>query len=177
MVPVFESLPTSATAPNVQRPVLKLEAQTKRGEVIVSRDVVLAPGIILNPSKPVQAGPAPSSLLDSFVELWIVRHMHDHLALATTNEQSTILNVLVPGGDMARMKSYISGFWLDRSISLAEADARHRQFMERVAYVNEMYGDCKQGQGSMTEMGNIYLRFGKPNTVVKRHHETEYYPL
>ena len=28
----------------------------------------------------------------------------------------------------------------------------------------------------MTEMGNIYLRFGKPNTVVKRHHETEYYP-
>ena len=26
------------------------------------------------------------------------------------------------------------------------------------------------------EMGNIYIRFGKPNTVVKRHHETEYYP-
>ena len=48
--------------------------------------------------------------------------------------------------------------------------------MDRVAYVNEMYGDCKQGQGSMTEMGNIYIRFGKPNTVVKRHHETEYYP-
>ena len=102
--------------------------------------------------------------------------MHDHLALATTNEQSTILNVLVPDGDMARMRSYISGFWLERSSSLAEADARHRQFMARVAYVDEMYGDCKQGQGSMTEMGNIYLRFGKPNTVVKRHHETEYYP-
>ena len=31
-------------------------------------------------------------------------------------------------------------------------------------------------RGSLTEMGNIYLRFGKPNTVVKRHHETEYYP-
>ena len=25
-------------------------------------------------------------------------------------------------------------------------------------------------------MGNIYLRFGKPTTVVKRHHETDYYP-
>ena len=178
VVPVFESLPTSATAPNVQRPVLKLEARTKRGDVIVSRDVVLAPRRHPQPSKAVQAGPAPLlPSLDSFVELGdVVRHMHDHLALATTNEQSTILNVLVPEGDIARMKSYVSGFWLERSSSLAEADARHRQFLERVAYVNEMYGDCKQGQGSMTEMGNIYLRFGKPNTVVKRHHETEYYP-
>ena len=61
VVPVFESLPTSATAPNVQRPVLKLEARTKRGEVIVSRDVVLAPRRHPQPSKAVQAGPAPSS--------------------------------------------------------------------------------------------------------------------
>ena len=167
VVPVFESLPTSATAPNVQRPVLKLEARTKRGDVIVSRDVVLAPRRHPQPSKAVQAGPAPLlPSLDSFVELGdVVRHMHEHLALATTNEQSTILNVLVPEGDIARMKLYVSGFWLERSSSLAEADARHRQFLERVAYVNEMYGDCKQGQGSMTEMGNIYLRFGKPNTV------------
>ncbi|HAI00995.1 MAG TPA: hypothetical protein DCL98_05775 [Flavobacteriales bacterium] len=178
VVPVFESLPTSNTVPDVQRPVLKLEARTKQGDVIVSRDVVLAPRRDPSRLQAVEAGPAsllPS--LDAFVELGdLVRHMHDHLALATTNEQSTILNVLVPDGDMARMKSYVSGFWLERSRSLAEADARHRQFMGRVAYVNEMYGDCKQGQGSMTEMGNIYIRFGKPNTVVKRHHETEYYP-
>ena len=29
----------------------------------------------------------------------------------------------------------------------------------------------------LTEMGNIYLRFGKPNTVVKRHHETFTIPM
>ena len=178
VVPVFESLPTSNITPDVHRPVLKLEARTRQGDVIVSRDVALAPRRDPSHQESSIAGAAPLlPSLDAFQELkGLVRHMHDHLALATTNEQSTILNVLIPEGDIARMKSYVSGFWLERSRSLAEADARHRQFMDRVAYVNEMYGDCKQGQGSMTEMGNIYLRFGKPNTVVKRHHETEYYP-
>ena len=65
---------------------------------------------------------------------------------------------------------------MERSASLAEAHARHVQHADRIAYVNEAYGDCKDGRGSLTEMGNIYLRFGKPNTVVKRHHDTEYYP-
>ena len=178
VVPVFESLPTSTTSPDVHLPMLKLEARTKQGEVIVARDVALAPRRHPGREESLLAKPSPFlPSLDAFQEVDdLVRHMHDHLALATTNEQSTILNVLVPGGNVEGMKSYVSGFWLERSRSVAEAEARHRQFMDRVDFVNEMYGDCKQGQGSMTEMGNIFLRFGKPNTVVKRHHETDYYP-
>ena len=52
-------------------------------------------GAILSRPKPFKLDLRPFS--SSFVELGdVVRHMHDHLALATTNEQSTILNVLVP---------------------------------------------------------------------------------
>jgi len=106
----------------------------------------------------------------------MVRHLEDHLAIASINEQNTIQNTLIPSGDVMQMKQYVTGFWLERSASLAEAHARHVQHADRIAYVNEAYGGCKDGRGSLTEMGNIYLRFGKPNTVVKRHHDTEYYP-
>ncbi|HCL45753.1 MAG TPA: hypothetical protein DHW55_00710, partial [Flavobacteriales bacterium] len=64
------------------------------------------------------------------------------------------------------------GFWMDRSSSVPEAEAMLAQYLDRIAHVDEKYGQCKYGQGSLTEMGNIYLRFGKPNTMVKRHHET-----
>ena len=32
------------------------------------------------------------------------------------------------------------------------------------------------GNGAETDMGYIYLRYGPPNTIVKRHNETDYYP-
>ncbi|HAW72491.1 MAG TPA: hypothetical protein DCX00_01570 [Flavobacteriales bacterium] len=39
-----------------------------------------------------------------------------------------------------------------------------------------MYGACRNGHGAMTDMGYVYLRYGPPNTVVKRHNGTDYYP-
>ena len=41
IVPIFESLPCSPSLPAVERPVLKLEARTKEGQVLVSRDIEL----------------------------------------------------------------------------------------------------------------------------------------
>jgi GWxTD domain-containing protein len=121
-----------------------------------------------------------SPLLPSVLKLTdpdrLVRHLFDHLAMASTNEQNTIQNVLVPQRNVVQMQQYISGFWLERSQSVAEAEGLHLQYLDRIAFVDDAYGDCKQGQGSQTEMGNIFLRFGQPNTVVKRHNETDYYP-
>ena len=41
------------------------------------------------------------------VVVWL---LEDHLPMATTNEQSTIQQVLIPGGDVELMKRYISVF-------------------------------------------------------------------
>ena len=180
IVPVFEVLPCTRTSPALRQPVMKLEAQTRDGHVVVSRDVTL--GDREMPTGQPWTAPSPSDdvLLPSLhghdtLEV-VVKLLEDHLAMATTNEQSTIQQVLIPGGDVDLMKRYISGFWMDRSSSIPEAEAMLAQYLERIAYVDAKYGQCKYGQGSLTEMGNIYLRFGKPNTVVKRHHETDYYP-
>ena len=178
VVPIFESLPCTPSSPTPERAVLKLEARTRDGHVVVSRDVDFGPRYSsedwanqrLHRSVPLESLQAWDDL-DA-----MKRHLEDHLPVATSNEQSTIQNTLLPHGSAEEMKQYLTGFWLERSSSMAEADARHTQYAQRIAYVDEMYGDCKYGQGSLTEMGNIYLRFGKPNTVVQRHHETEYYP-
>jgi len=180
IVPVFEVLPCTPTSPTLRQPVLKLEAQTRSGHAVVSRDVTL--GDREWPEGQPQTTPMAANdvLLPSLSRYdtldVVVKLLEDHLAMATTNEQSTIQQVLIPGGDVELMKRYISGFWMDRSTSVREAEAMLAQYIERIAYVDEKYGQCKYGQGSLTEMGNIYLRFGKPNTVVKRHHETDYYP-
>ena len=179
VIPIFESLPCSPTSPSVENAVLKLEARTRDGHVVVSRDVSLGARSLAE-EKWVgnQEGASPLPSLASIRDRdTLARHLEDHLPVATTNEQNTIQNTLIPHGSVAEMQQYLTGFWLDRSsFSAPEAEARHVQYMERIAFVDEAFGDCKRGQGSLTEMGNIYWRFGKPNTVVQRHHETEYYP-
>ena len=180
IVPVFEVLPCTPTSPTIRQPMMKLEAQTRDGHVVVSRNVTL--GDREWPEGQPQRRPSAADdvllpSLNGYDSLDVmVKLLEDHLAMARTNEQSTIQQVLIPGGDVELMKRYISGFWMDRSSSVPEAEAMLAQYLDRIAHVDEKYGQCKYGQGSLTEMGNIYLRFGKPNTMVKRHHETDYYP-
>lgn len=186
VVPIFETLPCSPSLPFPTIPVLKLEARTKEGHVLVSRDILLgtreptqmrdsAVKDMFGQKASAALAPLPS-LLAFETSASLSRHLIDHLAVATTNEQNTIQHVLIPEGDVDQMRQYLTGFWLERSQSESEALALHRDYMARIEHVDEQYGDCKKGQGSLTEMGNIYLRFGMPNTVVKRHHETDYYP-
>ena len=184
IVPIFESLPCSPSLPVVDRPVLKLEARTKEGQVLVSRDIQLGKrsvdGTIESEDMIVSVSSASRSPLPSLLAFetapTLSRHLIDHLAVATTNEQNTIQHVLIPVGDVEQMRQYLTGFWLERSESETEALILHQDYMARIEHVDEQYGDCKKGQGSLTEMGNIFLRFGMPNTIVKRHHETDYYP-
>lgn len=178
VVPIFESLPCTPRSPSPSGAVLKLEARTRDGHVVVSRDVAFGPrwterDVVRN-SHPADA-PLPSLLVLEERDA-LVRHLEDHLAVATTNEQNTITNTLIPNGSVDEIHQYLTGFWLERSASVAEAEARHVQYTQRIEFVDAAYGDCKYGQGSLTEMGNIYLRFGKPTTVVQRHHEPDYYP-
>ena len=178
VIPVFESLPCSPQVPSPERPILKLEARTRAGDVIVSREVELGTRFsrdddAVSPSSSLQP---LASLLSISEKETLIRHMIDHLPIATTNEQNTIQNTLVPSGSVEQMQQYLTAFWLDRCADVTCANRQHEEYMDRIAVVDEAYGSCKSGQGSLTEMGNVFLRFGKPNTIVKRHHETDYYP-
>ena len=177
VVPVFESLPCTPSSPLVINPILKLEARTREGHVIVSRDVQL-PSRMSEEIKDVEGSALPvlPSLLSIKSLDSLIRHVEDHLPVASINEQNTIQFSLLPNASVPQIHQYLTSFWLERGQSNEEASRLHAQYCDRIAFVDENFGDCKYGQGSLTEMGNIYLRFGSPNTVVQRHHETEYYP-
>ena len=177
VVPVLVNLSCTPTQPDRRNPSFTMKVSTAEGHEVMSSTFSLG-------KQPVQAAmeaalaeaPLPS-LVDLSLDVEAMkRHVEDHLAMATATEQFTMEQVLIPQGDLAQMTQYLTAFWLGRAASFQEADGLHVNYVDRIRHVDEAYGNCKSGQGSLTEMGNIYLRFGKPTTVVKRHHETDYYP-
>jgi hypothetical protein len=41
---------------------------------------------------------------------------------------------------------------------------------------DSVFGGCRGGHGADTDQGYVYLKYGRPNSIVKRHHGTVYYP-
>lgn len=103
----------------------------------------------------------------------LLRHLQDHQPRANPGQQRLIRDVL-PSADLAAMQSFLDRFWrLERP---ENPTLGHAEYVEDIAYVNERWGACYAGHGADSEMGYVYLRYGKPNTVVQRHNDTEYYP-
>ncbi|HHZ94529.1 MAG TPA: GWxTD domain-containing protein [Flavobacteriales bacterium] len=42
--------------------------------------------------------------------------------------------------------------------------------------VDSVFGGCRSGHGADTDQGYVYLKYGRPNTIVQRLHGTDYYP-
>lgn len=103
----------------------------------------------------------------------LLRHLQDHQPRANPSQQRLIRDVL-PTAELAAMQSFLDRFWrLERPDN---PTLGHAEYAEDIAYVNERWGSCYAGHGADSEMGYVYLRYGKPNTVVQRHNDTEYYP-
>ncbi len=177
VIPVLAKMSCSATQPNRRNPWFTMKVSTAEGFEVMSSKFPLGK----KPIQPAMEAALAEAPLPSLVGLSLdveamKRHVEDHLAMATSTEQFTMKEVLIPQGDLEQMMQYLTAFWLGRAANFQEADGLHVNYVDRIHHVDEAFGSCKSGQGSLTEMGNIYLRFGKPTTVVKRHHETDYYP-
>jgi GWxTD domain-containing protein len=72
------------------------------------------------------------------------------------------------------MQAFLTHFWEENAPENPEVG--WRSYATAIAYADSAYGACRQGHGAETDMGYIYLRYGPPNTIVKRHNETDYYP-
>ena len=74
-----------------------------------------------------------SSLSDLESKDALIQHLEDHLALASTNEQNTIQQVLISQAMSTKCVNTSLGF-AGASASFPEAEARHRQYCERIAH-------------------------------------------
>ena len=166
IVPLFATRPWGPGASDARSMVW--EAISKTGGSICRTSLPLSVGNVL---------PSGEELLP-FVMEWtdkdsLLRHLQDHQPRANPGQQRLIEDVL-PFVELDAMRSFLDRFW--RTASPENPEAGYAQYVEDIAYVNERWGACYNGHGADSEMGYVYLRYGKPNTVVQRHNETEYYP-
>ncbi len=105
----------------------------------------------------------PDTLLD---HLSSMRPVADELERKMIDDQ-------VKNKDPEVMRQIMYTFWYNRGP--ADPQAAWERYLEAVKYVNRQFG-CRNMRGYQSDQGYVYLRYGAPNTVVNRTHETGVVP-
>ncbi|MGB0136996.1 MAG: GWxTD domain-containing protein [Flavobacteriales bacterium] len=92
--------------------------------------------------------------------------------IATAVERVTIQNLLQEA-DMTTMQQYFYYFWARRDEAYAESI--WLAYKKEVDYVDENFG-TRIKHGFETDQGRIYLKWGAPNSIGKRHQDIYAYP-
>ena len=102
----------------------------------------------------------------------LLDHLYSLTPIATSVETSTIDNVM-PGSDLTTLQQYMYYFWSRRYDTKAEDE--WTKYHKKVIYVDQMYGS-KIKKGYQTDRGRVYLTYGKPSSIAKRHNNISLAP-
>ena len=173
VVPVFEVLPVDGTVPPADGGFLKIEIKTRDGIEITTMNYPVSRW------SPVDENNYTDVALSQFATQWtnrdkLYRHIEDHLPLASPSEQNTILGILKATRDLKMLQGFLDQFWVRRNPE--NPTKSWRNYKNEVTVVDSIFGGCRSGHGADTDQGYVYLKYGRPNSIVKRHHDTDYYP-
>lgn len=87
-------------------------------------------------------------------------------------ERGTIVNLVDQGG-LEIQQNFFNNFWLNYAPE--DPLGAWRKYINEVWYINEEYSTPVL-PGYRTDRGRVWLQYGKPNTIVQRHNETEVFP-
>lgn len=173
VVPVFDVLPVDGSVPPEDGGFLKIEIRTRQGMEITTMNYPVS-----------RWSPADDNSyfgidLSEFAAQWtdrdlLYRHLEDHLPLAYPSEQNTILGILKVTEDINMLKGFLEQFWVKRSPE--NPTKNWSNYRNEVVVADSVFGGCRSGHGADTDQGYVYLKYGRPNSIVKRHHGTDYYP-
>lgn len=88
-------------------------------------------------------------------------------------QESAFAENIVNNDDKFIMQQYIYRFWEKRSPK--NPFSGFKSYMEEVRIVDALYGGYLH-KGYFTDRGNIYLKYGKPNSVAKDYNDPAAYP-
>jgi GWxTD domain-containing protein len=174
-VPLFEAIPWPAdSAHRTSVAILSLRAETRNREPIASIEIPAPVGASLDrpfPDRYRWSEAVGEALWRDSVAL--LAHLGLHVPRATASQRHTIQNTL-GGVSQAMLQGFLMAFWEQHT---PEAPlSGWADYTERIAEAEELFGGCRMQRLTDQDMGYAYLRYGKPNTVVRRHNETEYFP-
>ncbi len=92
--------------------------------------------------------------------------------IAGNIERGTITN-LVKTGTTDVQRAYFENFWM--SYAPQDPMGEWKKYIRQVWHVNAEYTTPVM-PGYRTDRGRVWLQYGKPNTIVMRHNETEVFP-
>lgn len=92
--------------------------------------------------------------------------------IASKGEQTSI-EANLGDADLRMMQQYFYTFWERRDPDNPEA--AWEKYKEQLALVEEEFG-TRIKRGYQTDRGRIYLRYGPPNSMTKRHNDLDAYP-
>lgn len=169
VVPVLEALPTPP--PGLHE--LVVEVMTPDQELLVAGALSLE-----SVSSDVQDAAEASGNLSPFVlEIndrdSLLATIETLIPIADAGERRSIEFVL-QGANLIQLQSFFENFWMSRDPDHPER--AWKAYRTEVAVADAEYGSCPHREGHETDMGWILLRYGRPNTIVQRHHGTQYYP-
>ena len=100
-------------------------------------------------------------------------YVHCLYPIAGQIKRNTINNFRRAGADMEVYRSFFDKFWMDMAPD--DPIGEWKKYIREVWYVNAEY-TTPVLKGYETDRGRVWLQYGKPNTIVKRHNETEVFP-
>lgn len=172
ILPVFETLPVDVSVPPIEGGLLKIEIRTREGHLVTSIDYPVSRWTAKD-------GASNDVPLLNFAAHWddvdqLYRHLEDHLPIASPTQQNTILHTLKHSRDLHMMSGFLEHFWVSRNPE--NPQQAWQNYSHEVMVVDSVFGGCRSGHGADTDQGYVYLKYGRPNTIVQRLHGTDYYP-
>ncbi len=101
-------------------------------------------------------------------------HIESMLPKASNGESKTILNHLSSKSDIIELQSFFFNFWYNRNQTNPVKEWNN--YYDEVLAVDKEFGTSVK-DGFQTDRGQIYLKYGPPNTRVQRPHETGAHPF
>ena len=74
--------------------------------------------------------------------------------------------------DLALMRRFFYSFWANRS---TDPEAAWNEYRQQVVKVNKLFG-CRVLKGYESDRGQVYLKYGAPNSMMDRLNEMDSYP-
>lgn len=171
VVPLFTSIPTAGIELQPQSRLV-VQAATRENQVIAQTALPL--DIQLPPPSASDWTTAGNHYLSDFTDsLTLIQHVRDHHPRADASQRHTIEG-FIDVASVEQMQAFLLSLWDEQSPENPELG--WREYTTAIAYVDSAYGACRNSHGAETDMGYTYLRYGPPNTIIKRHNETDYYP-
>jgi len=154
---------------------LLVEIRNRNNEVITTKNLFFQRS---NPDMKLEISDVTSTAIEaSFVEKIIsvdtIREYVKSVRPISTEMEMAFADNQLNSASLSLLQQFFLKFWVGRDAS--DPEGAWNKYQNEVAKANKAYS-TRIKQGYDTERGRIFLRYGSPNTLATRHHETSAYP-